>query len=153
VTVNSSKKLSEEKPYRPGMMREAIDVKAVIERMMKAYNVDTYNDLSYALGYLGRSGIAKQKASGTITSALLIRCHRKTGVSIDWLVNGVSKTSEETLRAAFEQDLYDQMEMDIIPHSDDPAIIEWLAAEPARLAKLVMRIINDDQRQVLRKAG
>jgi hypothetical protein len=149
---NPEEKSTADKPYRPGMMREDMDLEAVIKRMMDAYKVDTYRDLSYALGFKGRSGISKQKASGSLTAAVLIKCSRDTDVSTDWLVDGIVRNMPEAaLRAAIEQDFHEQLEM--IPNRDDENVVEWLSGEVNRLTKLVMGIKDNDQPQALRKTG
>ena len=59
----------------------------IVDRMMEAYQVDTYTALADKM-HINKSSISRAAQTDSAPADLLVRCHDDTGVSLDWLMTG-----------------------------------------------------------------
>lgn len=59
----------------------------IVDRMMEAYQVETYTALADKM-HINKSSITRAAQLDSAPAELLVRCHDDTGVSLDWLMTG-----------------------------------------------------------------
>ena len=59
----------------------------IVDRMMEAYQVETYTALADKM-HINKSSITRAAHTDSAPAELLVRCHDDTGVSLDWLLTG-----------------------------------------------------------------
>lgn len=68
---------------------DKVDVRAVFERLMTAYNISSYKELTQALNV--SAGIVSNRIkNGTFPFDHVVKCTLDTGASLPWLLTGIS---------------------------------------------------------------